>query len=71
VTDREALKAMLGHARAEWESKGWASLYVREGQRSVVIHTGPDDAVATFTFDVAGTLVTVSVAENGPGGDPA
>ena len=63
MTEQEQLKAMLSHADVHRPTFSDQQLEIVAANRSVLIHTGPDDATATFVFDEAGTLVGVSVEE--------
>lgn len=54
--DRGALIAMLERAGAD----------IWEGEATVSVCTGPDDAVAIFRFDGDGQLQSVDVQESGP-----
>ena len=60
-SDMGRLLGMLRHVAAP---ASYQTLDVTTEGRTVVIHTGPDDAVATFEFDGPGALRTVSVTES-------
>lgn len=60
MTEREQLLAMLKHAAV----KPYQQLSAADDGTIVTVHTGPDDAVATFGFDANGRLAAVSVDES-------
>jgi hypothetical protein len=59
-TEREQLIAMLSHA----EVRNYQKLAVGVSAAVVTVHTGPDDAIAMFSFDASGRLAAVSVDES-------
>lgn len=60
-SDMGRLLGMLRHVAAP---ASYQALDVTTEGRTVIIHTGPDDAVAVFEFTGPGALLTVSVDES-------